>query len=134
MIGLLPAMWCILFALVDQMCAAGWLTMLACACLTCLLCFTSPNTAQASGSLLFLQRVSYRLAALHALLVMCPPLPRHVMLAGYAGTCPSDLLSLFSFAHTTHASGSLLFMQRVSGPLAALHVVLVMRSRCPDVR
>ena len=53
----------ILCALVAQMCDAGWLAMLACAPLTCLLCFLSPNTAHAFGSLLCLQWVSDRLAA-----------------------------------------------------------------------
>jgi hypothetical protein len=44
---------------------AGWLAMLACAPLTCLLCLHSPYPTHASGSILILQRVSDRLAARH---------------------------------------------------------------------
>ena len=62
----------ILCALVAQMCAAGWLAMLACAPLTSLHCFLSPYPTHAFGSFLFLQQVSDRLAALHVVLVVCP--------------------------------------------------------------
>ena len=65
-------MWYMLCALVAQMCDAGWLAMLACAPLTCLLDFLSPNTTHASGSLLFLQQVSDQLAARRLVYVMCP--------------------------------------------------------------
>ena len=79
------------------------LAMLACATLTCLLCFLLPSyPTHASGSLLILQLVSDRLAARNVVLVMCPPLPRCVMLAGYAGMCHSDKPALFSFALLPH--------------------------------
>ena len=71
-ISLLPSIWCLLCALVAQMCDAGWPAMLACAPLTSLLCFLSTNTTHASGSLLILQPVSDRLAACHVVLVVCP--------------------------------------------------------------
>ena len=75
-----------------------WPAMLACAPLTCLLCFLSPYHTHASGSLLFLQLVSYQLAALHLVLIMCPGCPDvWCWLAGYAGMCPSDQPALFSF-------------------------------------
>jgi hypothetical protein len=63
---------CWLCALIAQMCDAGRLAMLACAPLTCLLCFLLPYPTHASESLLILQHVSDRLAARHMLLVMCP--------------------------------------------------------------
>jgi hypothetical protein len=62
-------------ALVAQMCANGWQAMLACAPLTCLHYFLLPYPTHASGSLLFLQLVSDRLAAGHVVLVMCPRCP-----------------------------------------------------------
>ena len=73
----LPAMWEWLFALVAQMCADGWQAMLACAPLTCLLCFLTPNTTDASGSLLILQGVSDWQSARHGVLVLvvCPRCP-----------------------------------------------------------
>ena len=53
--------------------ACCWLAiMLACATLTSLLCFLLPYTTHASGSPIFLQLVSDRLAARHVVLVMCP--------------------------------------------------------------
>jgi hypothetical protein len=58
---LLPAIWGWLFALVAQMCDAGRQAMLACAPLTCLLCFLLPYPTHASGSILLLQGVSDRL-------------------------------------------------------------------------
>jgi hypothetical protein len=106
--------------------------MLACVPLTTLNFFLSPNPTHASGSLTILQRVSDRLAARHEVYVMCPSILRCVMLAGYACMCPSDQLALFSFDNLTHASGSILILQEVSGWLAARHVVLVMCPRCPD--
>ena len=53
---------------------AGWLSMLACAPLTCLLCLFLPYPTHLSGSILILQHVSDRLAARHVVLVMCPVL------------------------------------------------------------
>ena len=78
----LLAMWCWLCALVAQMCADGWQAMLACAPLTCMLCFLLPYPTHLSGSRLILQDVSERLAARHVVLVMCPSLPRCVLIAG----------------------------------------------------
>ena len=75
--------------------------MVAIAPLTSLHCFVSPYPTHASGSLLFLQLVSDRLAARHVVLVVCPQnvdvcccpamwciyyvplLPRCVLLAGW---------------------------------------------------
>ena len=65
-----------------------WLAMLACAPLTCLLCFLSPNTTHAFGSLLFLQLVSDRLAACHVVPGSVPSLLKCVLLAGHAGCAP----------------------------------------------
>ena len=64
------------------MCADGWLAMLACAPLTCLLDFLSAFPTHASGSLLIVQLVSDRLAARHVALVMCLLL-RCVLMAGW---------------------------------------------------
>jgi hypothetical protein len=47
--------------------------------------------------------------------------------------CPSDVPALFLLPFPTHASGSLIFMQRVSDWRAARHLVLVICPRCPDV-
>ena len=68
-------MWCMLCALVAQMCADDWLAMLACAPLTRLLCFLSPYPTHASGSLLIVQLVSDWLASRHVVYVMCPRCP-----------------------------------------------------------
>ena len=68
-------MWRWLCALVAQMCADGLLAMLAYAPLTTLNCFLLPYPTHASGSLLFLQQVSDRLAACHVVLVICPRCP-----------------------------------------------------------
>ena len=62
-------------SIVAQMCADGWPAMLACAPLTCVICFILPYPTHASGSLLVLQRVSDRLAARHVVLVVCPRCP-----------------------------------------------------------
>ena len=62
-----------------------------------------------------------------------PLLLRCVVLAGYASMCPLTSLLCFLLPNTTHASGSLLFLQQVSDRLAACHVVLVICPRCPDV-
>jgi hypothetical protein len=64
------------------MCADGWLVMLACAPLTCLICSLSLNTTHASGSLLLLQLVSDRLASRHVVYDNVPLLPRCVLMAG----------------------------------------------------
>jgi hypothetical protein len=61
---------------------------LACAPLTSLLCFHSPNPTHASGSLMILQLVSDGLAACHELHV--PSLLSCVLLSGHTGMCPSD--------------------------------------------
>ena len=139
----------ILCALVAQMCDAGWLAMLACAPLTCLHCFLSPNPTHASGSLPFLQQVSDRLAARHVVLVVCPRctdvcfcrpcgvyyvplLPRCVMLVGYGGMCPSDSPALCCFV-LPHMHLDPPFLQLVSDRLVARHVVLVVCPRCADV-
>jgi hypothetical protein len=48
----------------------------------------------------------------------------------------APLTSLLCFllpSYPTHSTGSLLILQRVSDPLAARHVLLVMCPRCPDV-
>ena len=87
-IGLLPAIWCLLCALDARMCVPAshvvyimcpccpdvwcWQAVLACAPLTSLHCVILPNTTHASGSLLFLQLVGDRLAACHVVLVVCP--------------------------------------------------------------
>jgi hypothetical protein len=75
-------MWCWLCALAAQLCADGWQAMLACAPLTCMLCFLTPNTTHASGSIVILQGVIDWQAAHHVVLVMCPPSPRCVLMAG----------------------------------------------------
>jgi len=66
--------------------------------LTCLLCFLLPDPTHASGSLLILQGVSDRLAARLCGVCYVPSLLRRVLMAGYAGMCPTDLPALFSFA------------------------------------
>jgi hypothetical protein len=68
-------MFCWLCALVAQICADGWLAMLAYAPLTSMLCFLLPYSTHASGSLLILQRVSDRHAARNVVLVVCPFCP-----------------------------------------------------------
>ena len=67
-------MWCMLCALVAQMCA-DWLAMLPCAPLTRLLCFLPPYPTHATGSILSLQHVSDQLAARHVVYVMCSCCP-----------------------------------------------------------
>ena len=100
--------------------------MLACAPLTNRFCIVLPYPIHASGSLLILQVVSDRLAARHVVLVMCPRCPFVCFglagwLAGYIGMCPLTSLLCFLSPYPTHASGSLLFLQRVSDRLAARH-------------
>ena len=121
MIGLLPAMWCLLCALVAQMCAAGWLAMLACAPLTYLLCSLLPYPTHASGSLLILQLVSDRLGARHVLLVMRPRCPDVCCWLAMLACAPLTSLHCVFSSYPTHTSGSLLFLQVVSDRLAARH-------------
>jgi hypothetical protein len=104
--------------------------MLACAPLTCLLCFLSPYPTHASGSLLFLQRVSDLLPFRHVVCVMCPQLFHLCCLLLMLACVPLTTLLCFLSPNTTHASGSLLFLQHVSGRLAARLVVHVM---CPQL-
>ena len=100
--------------------------MLACAPLTSLLCVLLPYPTHASGYNLSVQPVSDRLGARHVVLVMCPRCPFVCCwlagwLAGYIGMCPLTSLLCFLLPYPTHASGSLLFLQRVSDRLAARH-------------
>ena len=101
--------------------------MLACAPLICLLDFLSRNTTHASGSFLILQLVSDCLAALHVVYVMCPLLFHVCCSLALLACSPLTCLLCFLWHYTTHASGSLLCLQRVSDWLAARHVVFVMR-------
>jgi hypothetical protein len=94
--------------------------MLACAPLTCLLCFLLPNTAHSSGSLLIVQGVSDPLAARHVVIVMCP-----CCWLAMLACAPLTSLLCFLLPYTAHSSGSLLILQPVSDPLAARHVVPV---------
>ena len=109
-----------------------WPALLACGPLTCLLCFVSPCPTHASGSLLFLQGVSDRLAARHVVLVVCPRCPDVCCCLAILACAPLTCLLCFLLPYPTHASGSLLFLQLVNDWLAARHVVLVVCSRCPD--
>ena len=117
------------------MCADGWPAMLACAPLTCLLCFLSPNTTHASGSILNLQRVSDPLAARHVVLVTCPSFAQMCSDGWPAMLACAPLTSLLCFLlpYPTYASGFFLILQLVSGWLASRHVGLGMRPRCADV-
>ena len=104
-----------------------WLAMLACAPLTTLLCFLSPYPTHASGSLLILQRVSDWLAARHVVLVMCPVAFHVCCWLAMLACAPLDYPASFFSPYPTHASGSLLILQRVSDWLAARHVLVM----CP---
>jgi hypothetical protein len=108
-IGLLPGMWCILCALVAQMCADDWMAMLACATLTTLNCFLSPYPKHASGSRLILQRVSDPLAAGHVVYVVCPCCSDACCWLAMMACAPLTSLLDYLSPNTTHASGSLLF-------------------------
>ena len=103
------------------MCVDGWLAMLACAPLTCLLCFRLPYPTHASGSRLILQRVSDRLPARHVVLVMCPCCSDACCWLAMLACAPLTCLLCF-------ASGSLLILQLVSDRLAARNAVYV---KCP---
>ena len=109
-------------------CADGWLAMLACAPLICLLDFLSRNTTHASGSFLILQLVSDWLAALHVVYGMCPLLFHVCCWLALLACSPLTCLLCFLWPYPTHASGSLLILQLVSDRLAPCHVVLVI---CP---
>ena len=126
-------MLCMLCALVAQMCADGWPAMVACAPLTCLLCFRLPYPTHASGSLLILQLVSDQLGACNVVLVMRPRCPDVCCWLAMLACAPLICLLCFLSPYPTHASGSLPFLQRVSDRLAFRNVVLVMCPCCPDV-
>ena len=74
--------------------------MLACAPLTCLLCFLPAYPTHASGSLLILQLVSDRLAAPCGAGYV-PSLLKCVLLAGHAGCAPLTCIPRL-FALSTH--------------------------------
>ena len=117
------------------MCDAGWLAMLACATLTCLLCFLLPSyPTHAYGSILILQRVSDWQRARHVVYAVCPCCP-HVccslaMLACATLTC---LLCFLLPSYPTHAYGSILILQVVSDWQRARHVVYAVCPCCPHV-
>ena len=116
------------------MCDAGRLAGYIGMCpLTSRLCIVLPYLIHASGSLLFLQPVSDRLAARHVVLVMCPLCSDAWCWPAMLACGPLTCLLCFPLPYPTPASGSLLFLQRVSDRLAARHVVLVMCPRCSDV-
>ena len=89
--------------------------------------FLSPYPTHASGSLLILQRVSDWLAARHVVLVMCHVLFHVCCWTAMLPCAPLTTLLCFLSPYPTHASGSLLILQRVSDWLAARHVLVM----CP---
>jgi hypothetical protein len=125
-------MWCLPCALAARVCVVHypfWHVPL----LAGLHCVLSSYPTHASGSLLILQRVSDRLASRHVVLALCPCCPRvccslPMLECGHL-TSPHCVPSCYP----THASGSLLILQRVSDLLASRHMMLAVCPCCPCV-
>ena len=108
-----------------------WPAMLACAPLTCLLCFLSPYPTHASGSLHDSAAGEQLACCLRCVECHMPSLLKCVLMAGMLACASLTTLRCFLPPYPTHASGSIMILQQVSELFAARHAVFVMCHSLP---